>query len=806
MAAEDRSAVQDFLRCQFALLLLIPLLRVFEYCAVAQRLFVAHPAGYEAIGLLYDTWLWAIWSVACFLPFWALHRLTPRLALPIQHLLNCALLIVLLALLLTFSQRNAPFDHEFFTRSTRESWETVKQMATTGWLVFLPFVICLPLYFGLYFYGLRKRTIRPRLRLVTGLVSVLLAGLFSFAQPDAAWFPQHSAWYLSCNKLSYFVQDSYRFLRRPKEAPISDAALRQAVAFYQAQQPFHFTNPQWPLLHRSDEPDVLGPFFHLQSTPPNIVLLVVEGLSSDFSGRNAYAASFTPFLDSLSDHSLVWENFLSTAPGTFAAQPAVAGSVPYADKGFAVQSVLPEHLSITRLLHANGYYTQFFAGFNTDFDNMGGFIRAQGTDLVLSRFGPKYREMGVGSEGWSMGYPDDALFSRSFEVLDSVRSTPYFSIYHTGTTHMPYLFEQKPQYDRCFDDYLRRLSVTPAIRHTLRQSKEVLVTFLFSDDCLRNFFARYSQRPEWSNTIFLITGDHHIGSFPSTGSIDDYHVPFIVYSPMLKAPQRFRSVNSHNQIAPTLAQLLTRNYPVRWNPAEVPWMGAVLDTATNFRNVHRMAFMAWSRSINDYIDGTHFLSEGELYRLTPTLQMEPERNDSLKTRLAAELDNFRQVNRYVCERNRIFPPDLQALPGKRTLLLDWSDSSVHRYFTQSPDTSLAPDLRLPVPYKYLYVEAEAEAYQDAGTPDDHPTFRFSLIDNRNGGRDYLYWSKRDVVTLSAEAFRPRQWNPVQMKDLFPMGDFRSVQQLLFEWAIYTDEQPMNLQLRRKHLRVYGVAP
>ncbi|MGG2305080.1 hypothetical protein ACE4Z6_27035, partial [Salmonella enterica] len=85
---------------------------------------------------------------------------------------------------------------------------------------------------------------------------------------------------------------------------------------------------------------------------------------------------------------------------------------------------------------------------------MGGFIRAQGTDFLLSHYPSKYKEMGIGEEGWSMGYPDDALFERSFEVMDSIRHTPYLNIYHTGTTHMPYLFEQKKEYEKKFDEKL----------------------------------------------------------------------------------------------------------------------------------------------------------------------------------------------------------------------------------------------------------------------------------------------------------------------------------------------------------------
>jgi len=81
---------------------------------------------------------------------------------------------------------------------------------------------------------------------------------------------------------------------------------------------------------------------------------------------------------------------------------------------------MPDHLSLIKIFKGNGYHTKFLTGSNTDFDNMGGFIRLQGTDLSLLKFGPKYKEMDKGRDGWTMGYPDDALFNRSFEIMDSI--------------------------------------------------------------------------------------------------------------------------------------------------------------------------------------------------------------------------------------------------------------------------------------------------------------------------------------------------------------------------------------------------
>ncbi len=92
---------------------------------------------------------------------------------------------------------------------------------------------------------------------------------------------------------------------------------------------------QYPFLHTDETPDVLSPFFTTASTPPNVVIILVEGLGRAFTGPNAYLGSFTPFVDSLAQQSLYWENFLSEGGRTFAVLPSILGSLPFGQQGFA---------------------------------------------------------------------------------------------------------------------------------------------------------------------------------------------------------------------------------------------------------------------------------------------------------------------------------------------------------------------------------------------------------------------------------------------------------------------------------------
>jgi uncharacterized sulfatase len=704
--------------------------------------------------------------------------------------------------LITFSERNTPFDHELFTRKSKDTIDTVKQMMGAGVKPYVPFLIYLPAYFIIYFTLTKKVTIPKSIVRSLTFLTILSIIFIRFANPSPDWFKQSAGYYLTTNKLSYWINDSYHYLFAGNNA--NAPTLAEETVFYHENNPFKFTSSEYPLMHQNTDADVLGNFFNLNAASPNIVILVVEGLSRDFSGANAYAGSFTPFLDSLSGKSLTWDNFLSTAPGTFAAHPAISGSLPYGKRGFSIMNVMPDHLSLIKILRSNGYYARFLTGFNPDFDNMGGYIRLQGTDFILSHYSSKYKEMGVGKEGWSMGYPDDALFSRSFEVIDSVNKQPYLNIYHTGTTHLPYLFAQKRQYEKKFDQKLKTMNVSAPIKRTLGETKEVLVTFMFSDDCLRKFFSDYAKRPEYNNTVFFITGDHHIGSFPTIGEIDDYHVPFIIYSPMLKKGEKFLSVNSHNNIAPTIASFLAKNFHFNNYPQEVHWMAGVLDTAKSFRNQQSMPFMSWGREINDYLWRDYFISENQLYKLGPDLKQEKIQNDSIKKHMIRLRSNFEAINAYVCDSNKVYPAKKELLPGKKELLLDYSDSATRRIKTSQPDTSLMPFFKLPKGYKFLYIEFFAAANIEGDDTDKYPTVRFALIDAKNRGKQFLYWSKRDLATLSRNEFQPKQWNDIITNDMFTLSDYNNVKNLYYELALFNTPPGIDLQIKNMRVRVYGV--
>ncbi len=799
--------LQLYFRAILALLVTICMVRFYEYYFIASKSFVNHAFYFELAGWVYDVWACLVYGIFFFIPFLLISLLSKKAAIILFHGVTILFIILYLSLILVFSERNTPYDHEIFTRSLHESWVTTKQMMTSGILLYVPFLVYTSIYFILY-YRIFNTIIFRRWAVTTALIACFPALIFlGYANPPENWFSQKAAYYFTCNKFVFWVADNYAYFKNKNKfdaSRLTKEALAAEIDFYQQNQPFNFISKEYPLLHVNDSKDVLGSFFNLGKTPPNIVILVVEGLSRDFSGDKAYAGSFTPFLDSLSGKSLTWDNFISTAPGTFAAHPAISGSLPYGKRGFSVINVMPDHLSLIKILRANGYYTRFLIGFNPDFDNMGGYMRLQGTDMILSKYGSQYKQMGVGAEGWSMGYPDDALFNRSFEVMDSLPQTPYLNIYHTGTTHMPYLFAQQHQYEKLFDKKMKSIPGTSKIKKTLKETKQVLVTYLFADDCIKDFFRKYQKRPDYQNTIFFITGDHHIGSFPSTGGMDDYHVPLIVYSPMLKSNRKFYSVSSHNNLAPTISSLVLNNYSLPNKPKEVHWLADVIDTSVAFRNIQSMPFMEWSREMTDYMYKEFYLSGTELYRLTPDLLQEKISNEPVKKHMIQLLNNFKLINSYTCDNNKIYPADKWVKAAQRDLLLDYSSAAMQHFFMKRSDTTLMPELAIPKNYTSLYVEVTADINLRTPGLEDQPSFRLAMIDKLIKGRNFVFWTNHDIVQMTKDTYVEKQWNTVSTNDMFTLSDYKKYRNMVFDLSFYTEVLPMNLQMRNLKVKIYGI--
>lgn len=404
---------------------------------------------------------------------------------------------------------------------------------------------------------------------------------------------------------------------------------------------------------------MLSPFLKGNATPPNIVIVLVEGLGRAFTNEGGYLGNFTPFIDSLSGKSLYWKNFLSEGGRTFAVLPSILGSLPFAKNGFLeLGDGMPKHLSLLSLLKYNGYHTSFYYGGDSKFDNMQSFLQKNATDEINDEksFPVGYTRLPA-PNGFSWGYNDKELFRHYLLTRDEKATAPQLSVVLTVSTHNPFAINEEDKYLAQFEQRMTNLGFDEAKKSEHRNYKLQYASIMYLDDALRGFFNEYKKRADYNNTIFLITGDHRMPEIPMSDKIDRYHVPLIIYSPMLKRTSQMASVSTHFDISPSLLAYLHHNYKTK-GPTLVSWIGQGLDTNRNFENLHNYPLMQTKTDIIDFIMGEYHLNGDNLFKLNSELGEDPIHDDDKANQLKNAFDQFKKRNNMIITGNYIIPDSI----------------------------------------------------------------------------------------------------------------------------------------------------
>ena len=146
---------------------------------------------------------------------------------------------------------------------------------------------------------------------------------------------------------------------------------------------------------------------------------------------------------------------------------------------------------------------------------------------------------------------------------------------------------------------------------------------------------------------------------PISTQIDRFHVPLVIYSPMLEKAEKFSAVTTHFDLAPSLLALLNgKEYISR--PKAASWIGHGLDNTVDFRNLNSYPFMRNKNELMDFIGGNNFLANNTIYNLYPNLYIDPVNLPEIQQELKDELNNFIRKNKYVCDNNKLIPDSLKT--------------------------------------------------------------------------------------------------------------------------------------------------
>ncbi len=453
------------------------------------------------------------------------------------------------------------------------------------------------------------------------LFSLFLATLLSEKRP------------VNLNKTQYLVQE---YLRVWTDSDVYDGA-----------EPYPFYK-HW------EKGDALGPFIDWPDQPPHIVVIAVEGLSSDFVGEGSAFRTFTPFLDSLSRKGLSWNHFLSNVRESKAAMPLITGSVPYGRSGFTAERDIPARLTLFSLLKKNGYRTSFQYGGNASLPGWDRLLFEERVDELADRksFGESYRPQDTDRAGVSLGYPDEALFDRYLSTR-TPGTEPRLDVFQTLSTAKPYLIPGAAAYRELAQQRYENGSFGSREARVVRKNIDFMAAMIYTDRQLQRFFTAFSKRSGYHHTLFVVTGTHHPAELAAKGPLQSYQVPLIVYSPMLKRNLSIDELASHLDIAPSLLGSLGRRYQMDL-PERASWLGSDLISGQQASPGKKIPLYEASASLRTLIAGSKVISVGRTYGIGPKLAL-ADLPDGEPEDLQEQLNHFRSINRYAVEEGALMP-------------------------------------------------------------------------------------------------------------------------------------------------------
>ena len=254
--------------------------------------------------------------------------------------------------------------------------------------------------------------------------------------------------------------------------------------------------------------------FAAAASPLNVVLILVESLSANRLKRFGNPKDLMPFLGTLMDSAIVYDRFYSagtrTCNGIFSSLyglPAVFEEHPFSHPSMSAQ----RFYGLPRILKEHGYRTAFFYPGDAAFDNMNGFLPNNGFDRL---FGEDDYPDSLYRNSW--GVTDHVLYRMVLERLDRRPdpARPFLATIMTISSHVGYNVP---------DD------ITGFAATSDRDDENI---YEYADAALQGFFSEASEKAWFTNTLFVITGDHGQRFDPlHEVPLSYHHVPFVILDP-----------------------------------------------------------------------------------------------------------------------------------------------------------------------------------------------------------------------------------------------------------------------------------
>lgn len=420
---------------------------------------------------------------------------------------------------------------------------------------------------------------------------------------------------------------------------------------------------EYPLARAYVPTTDLQTHFDLASKKPNIKILIIDGLGTDFiDARGAYSG-IMPHLQEIAKASLHWPNFISNTGDGSGAVATIIGSLPYGDNGFTNLKGFTHRNTLYSILKRNGYQTSFNYGGNSGLNGYDRFLVQEEVDRILDKtaFGKKYTLQNKDAAGITLGYPDDELFKRYSETFKFSNDVPRLEVFKTLSTKAPYAIPDNEKYEGKIEKLLTHSLINEKTHRFIDHNRELFASYSYTDAAMAEFFKAEKKSKEYDNTIYIITGSHLNRNIPSENQLKRYQVPLLMHSPLLKHPRKITKLASHADIAPAILSLLDLRYDFN-TPNTVAWLGNGELTKNTEDLDKKIPLFKGANKIQDYVYNSYFLADGVISQLNNDLSfLDNHIEDEQITLIKNSFSYNKSVNNYVTKNDKLVPIEVSSV-------------------------------------------------------------------------------------------------------------------------------------------------
>ena len=284
-------------------------------------------------------------------------------------------------------------------------------------------------------------------------------------------------------------------------------------------------------------------------TKPNIVIFILESNAKEYYGAFNKESTisnykgYTPFVDSLAQHSMIYTNAYSNGYKSIHAMSSILAGIPSFKDAFT-SSPYPKQKteSLVSTLKSEGYTTSFFHGAPNGSMGFLGYSNILGFDNYYGK--NEYNNDADFDGVWGIW---DEPFFQYFNSTISKKKQPFLATLFSVSSHEPYQIPEK--YEGKFPK--GDVNIHQCIGYT--------------DYALKQFFKSAKKEPWYNNTIFVLVGDHGNTIFYDEykKEVNKNKVAMLIYKPNSKFVGEYKDYAQQIDLYPTILDMVGYDKPFR---------------------------------------------------------------------------------------------------------------------------------------------------------------------------------------------------------------------------------------------------